>query len=104
MQTIRSLRQPGPTHASRIDAFRGDPHARHISLTPGVVRFSHGDQVDDHATEVLVRAGHIRDGIAALDLLVVDMQGHVHEGWLQRGENPVCITFDLIFEDLTIAA
>ncbi|WP_158932890.1 PCC domain-containing protein [Acidisphaera sp. S103] len=58
-------------------------------------RFTHGGRVDDHATEVLVRQGHIKNGKAALDLLVVDMQGHVHEGWLRYGENPVCITFDL---------
>jgi predicted DNA-binding protein with PD1-like motif len=61
-------------------------------------RFSHGGQVDDHATEVLVRQGHIRGGIAALDLLVVDMGGNVHEGWLVRGENPVCITFDIFLQ------
>jgi predicted DNA-binding protein with PD1-like motif len=67
-------------------------------------RFSHGGGVDDHATEVLVREGHVRDGNAALELLVVDMRGHVHEGWLRRGENPVCITFDLVLEDLTAAA
>jgi predicted DNA-binding protein with PD1-like motif len=59
-------------------------------------RFTHGGQVDDHATEVLVREGNIRNGKAALDLLVVDMQGRVHEGWLRHGENPVCITFDLV--------
>jgi predicted DNA-binding protein with PD1-like motif len=59
-------------------------------------RFTHGGQVDDHATEVLVREGYVRNGKAALDLLVVDMQGHVHEGWLRHGENPVCITFDLV--------
>jgi predicted DNA-binding protein with PD1-like motif len=67
-------------------------------------RFTHGGHVDDHATEVLVREGHIRDGVAALNLLVVDMQGHVHEGWLQVGKNPVCITFDLVLEDITAAA
>jgi predicted DNA-binding protein with PD1-like motif len=61
-------------------------------------RFTHGERVDDHATEVLVREGYIRDGAAALDLLVVDMRGEVHEGWLQRGENPVCITFDIVLE------
>jgi hypothetical protein len=60
--------------------------------------FADGGHVADHATEVLVREGRIRDGVAALDLLVVDMQGEVHEGWLQRGENPVCITFDLFLE------
>jgi predicted DNA-binding protein with PD1-like motif len=58
--------------------------------------FTHSGHVNDHATEVLVRQGHIKNGKAALDLLVVDMQGHVHEGWLRHGENPVCITFDLI--------
>jgi predicted DNA-binding protein with PD1-like motif len=67
-------------------------------------RFSDGAGVDDDATEVLVREGHIREGKAALDLLVVDMQGQVHEGWLQRGENPVCITFDLVLDDITAAA
>ena len=61
-------------------------------------RFADGHQVADHATEVLVRQGHIRDGKAALDLLVVDMRGQVHEGWLQHGQNPVCITFDLFLE------
>ncbi|HEY0181983.1 MAG TPA: DUF296 domain-containing protein [Rhodopila sp.] len=61
-------------------------------------RFRDGGHVDDHATEVLVRAGAIRDGEAALDLLVVDMRGQVHEGWLRRGENPVCITFDIVLE------
>ncbi|HBK08737.1 MAG TPA: DUF296 domain-containing protein [Acetobacteraceae bacterium] len=61
-------------------------------------RFNHGSGVDDHATEVLVRQGHIRDGIAALDMLVVDMKGEVHEGWLRKGENPVLITFDIVLE------
>ncbi len=61
-------------------------------------RFTNGTHVDDHATEVLVRQGHIRAGKAALDLLVVDMQGQVHEGWLQHGQNPVCITFDLFMQ------
>jgi predicted DNA-binding protein with PD1-like motif len=60
--------------------------------------FTNGEQVEDHATEVLVRQGHIRDGKAALDLLVVDMQGQVHEGWLQHRKNPVCITFDIVLQ------
>jgi hypothetical protein len=28
----------------------------------------------------------------------VDMGGNVHEGWLVRGENPVCITFDIFLQ------
>jgi predicted DNA-binding protein with PD1-like motif len=62
-------------------------------------RLTGGGYVTDHATEVLVRQGHIRGGKAALDLLVVDMRGEVHQGWLQFGQNPVCITFDLFLED-----
>ena len=61
-------------------------------------RFGDGGRVEDDATEVLVRQGWVRNGKAALELLVVDMHGHVHEGWLERGENPVCITFDLVLE------
>ena len=59
-------------------------------------RFDDAPDVDDHATEVLVTNGAIRGGIATIDLMSVDMAGHVHEGRLTRGENPVCITFDLV--------
>jgi predicted DNA-binding protein with PD1-like motif len=67
-------------------------------------RFADGGAVQDHATEVLVRDGWVRADAgelrAALNMLVVDMQGTVHEGWLMRGENPVCITFELVLEAL----
>ncbi len=63
-------------------------------------RFADGHAVPDLATEVLVRRGAVRDGIAELDMLVADMQGNVHEGLLMRGENPVLITFDLVLEAL----
>jgi predicted DNA-binding protein with PD1-like motif len=61
-------------------------------------RFMDGGRVDDHATEVLVRQGHVRGGKAALEVLVVDMKGEVHAGWLEPACNPVCITFDLVLE------
>lgn len=61
-------------------------------------RFADGRVVEDHATEVLVRSGRVREGIATLDLVVVDMRGQVHEGPLARGENAVCITFDLVLD------
>lgn len=61
-------------------------------------RFSDGRAVEDAATEVLVRSGRVRDAVATLDLLVVDMAGRVHEGTLLRGENAVCITFDLVLQ------
>jgi predicted DNA-binding protein with PD1-like motif len=58
--------------------------------------FTNGTIVPDNATEVLVRAGRVEAGVAKIDLLAVDGRGHVHEGWLERGANPVCITFDLV--------
>ena len=58
-------------------------------------RFTDGREVTDHATEVLITGGTIREGIATIDVMAVDMAGRVHEGRLLRGENPVCITFDL---------
>ena len=66
-------------------------------------RFVHGPAVRDPATEVLVRHGQVRTDAngelrAELDMLVVDMAGTVHEGRLIPGENPVCITFELVLE------
>ncbi|MGE4047119.1 MAG: hypothetical protein AB7F35_19810 [Acetobacteraceae bacterium] len=60
--------------------------------------FTDGRVVTDLATEVLVRGGTISGGRAALDLIVVDMQGNVHDGRLARGDNPVLITFDLVLD------
>lgn len=79
-------------------------HGAHNAVVRGSVgsligpAFEDGTSVPDHATEVAVREGWVRGGVAALNLLVVDMRGEVHEGWLKRGENPVCITFDLVIE------
>jgi predicted DNA-binding protein with PD1-like motif len=60
--------------------------------------FADGRTVADHATEVLVREGVVANGVATLDLLVVDMRGTVHGGILARGKNAVCITADLVLE------
>ena len=61
-------------------------------------QFSDGRVVADYATEVMVRQGAVHDGVAELAMVVADMQGHVHEGRLARGDNPVLITFDLMLE------
>jgi predicted DNA-binding protein with PD1-like motif len=89
---LTSLETIARTHGIRNATVRGS-----LGSLIGA-HFTHGGQVSDHATEVLVRQGSIRDGIAAVELLVVDMRGEVHEGWLERGQNPVCITFDLVLE------
>lgn len=60
--------------------------------------FTDGTRIADDATEVLVRQGRVRDGTATLELLAADMRGDVHRGWLARGRNAVCITFDLVLE------
>jgi predicted DNA-binding protein with PD1-like motif len=63
-------------------------------------RFEHGERVADIATEVLVLQGDVTPQGARLEMLVVDMAGDVHRGWLKRGDNPVCITFELVLEAL----
>ncbi len=65
--------------------------------------FADGRVVPDLATEVLVRHGMVAPGpdgalAATLDLVVVDAAGWPHEGRLAPGENPVCITFELMLE------
>ncbi len=59
-------------------------------------RFADGRDVPDRATEVQVLSGEVRDGRAILDLASVDMKGEVHTGRIARGENAVCITFDVM--------
>ena len=59
-------------------------------------QFANGTSVPDDATEVLISAGRVTSGVAEIDLLAVDGRGHVHQGRLERGTNPVCITFDLV--------
>lgn len=66
------------------------------------VRFTNGTRVDSHATEVLFRKGRVTsvDGLprASLDIDVVDLQGRIFEGEIVRGDNPVCVTFELVVE------
>jgi predicted DNA-binding protein with PD1-like motif len=67
--------------------------------------FDNGKAVPDIATEVLVLAGIVSPDAsgeprAQIDMAVVDMRGEVHQGRLVRGENPVCITFELVLESI----
>ncbi len=64
-------------------------------------RYADGTKVDDIATEVFVTRGGVspdRSG-AYLEIAMVDTQGNITEGSLLRGENPVCITFELCLEE-----
>ena len=66
------------------------------------VRFVDGTQVASHATEVLIRDGRVEDADgqvrARLAIDVVDMQGAISSGEIVRGDNPVCVTFELVIE------
>ena len=66
------------------------------------VRFVDGTRVDSYATEVLIHAGHYEgedeQGRARLTLDVVDMDGVISSGEIARGDNPVCVTFELVIE------
>jgi predicted DNA-binding protein with PD1-like motif len=68
------------------------------------VRFADGTEVPSYATEVLIRRGSVRtvDGRpqARLDIDVVDMDGGIFSGELVRGDNPVCVTFELVIEPI----
>jgi predicted DNA-binding protein with PD1-like motif len=67
------------------------------------VRFAEGCHVRSHATEVSIRNGSVAsvDGWpqARLHIDVVDMNGDIFSGHLVRGENPVCVTFELVIEE-----
>jgi len=66
------------------------------------VRFADGREVDSYATELLIRRGRVSnvDGEPRSQLVidVVDMNGGIHSGELVRGDNPVCVTFELVIE------
>ena len=57
---------------------------------------------NSYATEVLIRSGRVSsiDGRPQSKLVidVVDMDGGIHSGELLRGDNPVCVTFELVIE------
>ncbi len=64
------------------------------------VRFADGRHVGSLATEVLIHEGRVEGNSgqpkARLDIAVVDVEGEIYEGQLTRGDNPVCVTFELV--------
>lgn len=66
------------------------------------VSFEDGRHVPSLATELMIAHGRI-DTVAegpqaSLSVAVVDIDGGIHEGVLARGDNPVCVTFELVIE------
>lgn len=68
------------------------------------VRFVDGTQVVSHATEVLIRDGRVTSADCQvrtrLVIDVVDIEGAISSGEIVRGDNPVCVTFELVIEEI----
>lgn len=65
--------------------------------------FADGRRIEPFATEIAIRTGRImpgRDGgpEALLDVALVDYTGALAQGRLQRGDNPVLMTLELVLE------
>ena len=61
--------------------------------------------IHSDSTELLVRSGSVKPDQSGalrseLDISLVDTEGRLHEGRIARGCNPVCITFELMMEEL----
>ncbi|ORE90447.1 hypothetical protein ATO4_21235 [Aurantimonas sp. 22II-16-19i] len=59
-------------------------------------RFENGPPMPSYASELLIRDGRLENGRVRLDIVVVAMDGAIFEGVLARGDNPVCVTFELV--------
>ena len=60
--------------------------------------------MDSYASELLIRDGRIEVGTSEprLDVSVVAMDGTIFEGRLVHGDNPVCVTFELVILPLAV--
>lgn len=54
------------------------------------------ERIPSHATELLLTQGVITKGRARVEIEVVTLTGSRHRGWLERGENGICITAELL--------
>lgn len=59
-------------------------------------RFEAGPPMESYASELLIRDGRLEKGRARLEIAVVAMDGTIYEGVLVPGQNPVCVTFELV--------
>lgn len=72
-------------------------------------RFTDGTALDDQGSEILVTTGRIAPGEdgaprAEIDIMFSGFSGLAYRGRLARGDNPVCITFELSIEETREAA
>ena len=84
-------------HSIRSASVRGG-----VGSTVGAA-FADGRRVEPWVTELLVRHGRVRPGadgqpVAEIDISLVDHLGGLADGRLERGANPVLVTFELVLE------
>ena len=80
-----------------ICAAEGIPRARLYGIgSLNGARFDDGPAMASYASELLIRDGRLEGGRVRLDVAVVAMDGEIFEGVLARGNNPVCVTFELV--------
>ncbi len=63
-------------------------------------RFQNGPAMHSYASEFFVTEGRLEETpagpIVRLDIAIVDMEGVIFRGRLVRGENPICVTAELV--------
>jgi predicted DNA-binding protein with PD1-like motif len=97
--------RPNQDFCGALEAFCTDHKIARAKIRGGVgstigARLEVGSVVENFATEVYVRSGTIEDGIATVDVALVDYTGVIAEGRYVRGDNPVLMTFELVLEVL----
>ena len=100
--------RPNQDFAGALESFCGQRGIAHARLRGGVgsiigARFVDGRVVDPFATEMAVASGVIAPGAdgapeATLDVALVDYLGGLATGRLQRGDNPVLMTMEVVLE------
>lgn len=99
--------KPNIDFCGALEAFCADQDIRTAVIHGGVgstigARFADGGLVENFATEVAITSGVIAPGAdgfeAEIDVALVDFAGGLASGRLQRGDNPVLMTFELVLE------
>ncbi|QWG21144.1 DNA-binding protein [Bradyrhizobium sediminis] len=102
--------RPNQDFAGALEEFCRERGITQAKLHGGVgstigARFTDSRIVEPFATELMIRSGIIAAGAggaleAELDVALVDYTGGLAEGRLERGDNPVLMTMELVVEVL----
>jgi len=95
----------GVEAAARAQAFR---HAVVRTAVGSLVdaALGYGDSgrrtVEGPGIEILTLAGEVRDGVADLRGTISDKHANVFGGKFVKGENPICITLELVLQEWVV--